>query len=272
MTAMTLDAMSGGRFILGVGPSGPQVIEGWYGVPYGRPLTRTREYISIIRKILARTEPLTHEGEHYQIPYRGEGASGLGKPLRSILHGNPGLRIFTGAFTENGLRTSAEVADGVFPVWMNPERFDLFERASRRGIRAGREREEPRHVRDRAFVEVVVDDDLDRARRVVREHLALYIGGMGARTKNFYNDYTKRLGYEAAAVEIQDHFLAGRRPEAAAAVPDQLIDDVALVGPADRVREHLKRWKEAGARRHVGSFLARHTTVEATRLLAEEIL
>ena len=108
MTAMTLDSMSGGRFILGVGPSGPQVIEGWYGVPYGRPLARTREYISIIRKILAREEPLTHEGAHYQIPYRGEGASGLGKPLKSILHGNRGLRIFTGAFTENGLRTSAE--------------------------------------------------------------------------------------------------------------------------------------------------------------------
>ena len=151
MTAMTLDAMSGGRFILGVGPSGPQVIEGWYGVPYGRPLTRTREYISIIRKILARKEPLTHEGEHYQIPYRGEGASGLGKPLRSILHGNPGLRIFTGAFTENGLRTSAEVADGVFPVWMNPERFDLFEDALHEGFERGRERQEPRDVRDRSL-------------------------------------------------------------------------------------------------------------------------
>ena len=272
MTAMTLDAMSGGRFILGVGPSGPQVIEGWYGVPYGRPLTRTREYISIIRKILARTEPLTHEGEHYQIPYRGEGASGLGKPLRSILHGNPGLRIFTGAFTENGLRTSAEVADGVFPVWMNPDRFDLFESALDEGFARAGNGKSLDTFEIAPFVEVVIDDDLDRARRVVREHLALYIGGMGARTKNFYNDYAKRLGYEAAAVEIQDHFLAGRRPEAAAAVPDQLIDDVALVGPEDRVRDHLVRWKEAGARGHVGSFLARHTTVDVARLLAEEIL
>ena len=192
MTAMTLDAMSGGRFILGVGPSGPQVIEGWYGVPYGRPLTRTREYISIIRKILARTEPLTHEGEHYQIPYQGEGASGLGKPLRSILHGNPDLRIFTGAFTENGLRTSAEVADGVFPVWMNPDRFDLFESALDEGFARAGNGKSLDSFEIAPFVEVVIDDDLDRARRVVREHLALYIGGMGARTKNFYNDYTKR--------------------------------------------------------------------------------
>ena len=272
MTAMTLDAMSGGRFILGVGPSGPQVIEGWYGVPYGRPLTRTREYISIIRKILAREEPLTHEGEHYQIPYRGEGASGLGKPLRSILHGNPGLRIFTGAFTENGLRTSAEVADGVFPVWMNPERFDLFEDALREGFARAGNGKSLETFEIAPFVEVVVDDDLERARRAVREHLALYVGGMGARSKNFYNDYAKRLGYEAAAVEVQDHFLAGRRAEAAAAVPDQLIDDVALVGPADRVRDRLARWKEAGARGQVGSLLARRTTVQAARLLAEEIL
>ena len=272
MTAMTLDAMSGGRFILGVGPSGPQVIEGWYGVPYGRPLTRTREYISIIRKILARTEPLTHEGEHYQIPYMGEGASGLGKPLRSILHGNPALRIFTGAFTENGLRTSAEVADGVFPVWMNPERFDLFENALNEGFERAGNGKSLDSFEIAPFVEVVIDDDLERARRVVREHLALYVGGMGARTKNFYNDYAKRLGYEAAAVEVQDHFLAGRRPEAAAAVPDQLIDDVALVGPADRIRDRLQRWKEAGARRHIGSLLIRRTTVEAARLLAEEIL
>ena len=164
------------------------------------------------------------------------------------------------------------MADGVFPVWMNPERFDLFEDALHEGFeRAGNGRSlETFEIAP--FVEVVVDDDLERARRVVREHLALYIGGMGARNKNFYNDYTKRLGYEAAAVEVQDHFLAGRRPEAAAAVPDQLVDDVALVGPADRIRDRLTRWKEAGARRHVGSLLARHTTVEAARLLAEEIL
>ena len=272
MTAMTLDAMSGGRFMLGVGPSGPQVIEGWHGVAYGRPLARTREYVGIIRKVLAREAPLTHEGPHYRIPYRGEGATGLGKPLKSILHGNPALRIFTGAFTENGVRTSAEVADGVFPVWMNPERFDLFRPALEEGFARAGNGKSLETFEIAPFVDVVLDDDLDRARRQVREHLALYVGGMGARSKNFYNDYAKRLGYEAAAVEIQDHFLAGRRGEAAAAVPDSLVDEVALVGPADRIRDRLQAWKEAGAERRVGALLARHTSVEGMRLLAEEVL
>ena len=272
MTAMTLDAMSGGRFMLGVGPSGPQVIEGWHGVAYGRPLTRTREYVEIIRKILAREAPLTHEGLHYRIPYRGEGATGLGKPLKSILHGNPALRIFTGAFTESGVRTSAEVADGVFPVWMNPERFDLFQPALDEGFARAGNGKSLETFEIAPFVDVVLDDDLDRARGQVREHLALYVGGMGARSKNFYNDYAKRLGYEAAAVEIQDHFLAGRRGEAAAAVPDSLVDEVALVGPADRIRDRLQAWKEAGAERRVGALLARHTSVEGMRLLAEEVL
>lgn len=272
MTAMTLDAMSGGRFVLGIGPSGPQVIEGWHGVPYGRPLARTREYVAIVRKVLAREAPLTHEGEHYQVPYRGEGATGLGKPLRSILHGNPALRIFTGAFTESGVRTAAEIADGFFPVWMNPERFDLFEGALEEGFARAGGGKGLDSFEIAPFVEVVLDDDLERARAQVREHLALYIGGMGARTKNFYNDYAKRLGYEAAAAAVQDHFLAGRKGEAAAAVPDALVDDVALVGPAARIRERLAVWKEAGARRRVGSLLARHTTVEGLRLLAEEVL
>ena len=155
---------------------------------------------------------------------------------------------------------------------MNPDRFDLFESALNEGFERAGNGKSLESFEVAPFVEVVLDDDLARARRVVREHLALYIGGMGARTKNFYNDYTKRLGYEAAAVEIQDHFLAGRRPEAAAAVPEQLIDDVALVGSADRIRDRLQRWKEAGAKRHVGALLARHATVEAARLLAEEIL
>ncbi|PPR22625.1 MAG: putative coenzyme F420-dependent oxidoreductase, partial [Alphaproteobacteria bacterium MarineAlpha10_Bin1] len=127
MTAMTLQALSGGRFILGIGPSGPQVIEGWHGVAYGRPLTRTREYIDIIRQALAREAPVTHDGYHYQLPYRGADASGLGKPLKSILHGDPSLKIFTAAVAPAGIRTSAEIADGMFPIFMSPERFDVFE-------------------------------------------------------------------------------------------------------------------------------------------------
>jgi len=272
MTAMTLDAMSGGRFLLGIGPSGPQVIEGWHGVAYGRPLTRTREYISIIRKILEREEPVTHEGFHYQLPYHGPDASGLGKPLKSILHGRADMPIYTAAITPNGMRTSAEVADGVFPVWMNPERFDLFEGPLGEGFARAGGGKDLDSFEVAPFVTVVLDEDLDRARLPVRQNLALYIGGMGAREKNFYNDYAKRLGYEAEAKTIQDLFLAGKRAEAAAAVPEKLIDEVALVGPAGRIRERVSRWTEAGERRQVGALLASTSSPEALRILAEELL
>lgn len=271
MTAMTLHQLSGGRFMLGVGPSGPQVVEGWHGVAYGRPLTRTREYISIIRKILAREEPVTHDGYHYQLPYRGDGATGLGKPLKSILHGDPSMPIYTAATTPNGIRCSGEVADGLFPVWMNPERFDLIQGPLEEGFAKAGGGKSLANFDVAPFVKVVLDDDLPRARDVVRAHLALYVGGMGARAKNFYNDYTKALGYEEAAVRVQDLFLAGKRAEAAAAVPDQYIDDVALVGPADRIRAGLQRWKECASRGHIGSFLAAGASVEAIRLLAEEL-
>ena len=269
MTAMTLDAMSGGRFILGLGPSGPQVIEGWHGVAYGRPLERTREYISIIRKIL---EPVTHDGYHYHLPYNGDDATGLGKPLKSILHGDPNMKIYTASIAPNGLRCSAEVADGLFPVWMNPERFDLFEDALNEGFAKAGGGKSLDNFHIAPFVNVVLNDDLEKARLPVREALALYIGGMGAREKNFYNDYAKRLGYEDAAVKIQDLFLSGKKAEAVGAVPEQLIDEVARVGSADRIRDRLQAWKEAGKKGHVGSLLASGATPEALRVLAEAVL
>lgn len=272
MTAMTLDAMSGGRFILGLGPSGPQVIEGWHGVAYGRPLERTREYISIIRKILERKEPLTHDGFHYHLPYNGPDATGLGKPLKSILHGNPALKIFTASIAPNGVRCSAEVADGLFPVWMNPDRFDLFEDALNEGFAKAGGGKSLKDFHIAPFVQVVLNDNLEKARMPVRESLALYIGGMGAREKNFYNDYAKRLGYEDAAVKIQDLFLSGKRAEAAAEVPDQLIDDVALVGSADRIRDRLQAWTAAGKKGHVSSLLASGASPEALKVLAEAVL
>jgi len=272
MTAMTLDAMSGGRFILGLGPSGPQVIEGWHGVAYGRPLERTREYISIIRKILERKEPVTHDGYHYHLPYNGDDATGLGKPLKSILHGDPNMKIYTASIAPNGLRCSAEVADGLFPVWMNPERFDLFEDALNEGFAKAGGGKSLDNFHIAPFVNVVLNDDLEKARLPVREALALYIGGMGAREKNFYNDYAKRLGYEDAAVKIQDLFLSGKKAEAVGAVPEQLIDEVALVGSADRIRDRLQAWKEAGKKGHVGSLLASGATPEALRVLAEAVL
>jgi F420-dependent oxidoreductase-like protein len=272
MTAMTLYAMSGGRFILGLGPSGPQVVEGWHGVPYGRPLTRTKEYISIIRTILERKEKLEHQGFHYQIPYTGEGASGLGKPLKSILHGDPALKIYTASISPNGMKCAGEVSDGVFPVWMNPERYDIFEESLNEGFAAAGGGKSLDDFEIAPFCTVVLNDDLEKARMPVKGNLALYIGGMGARDKNFYNDYCKRLGYPDAAKEIQDLFLDGKKAEAAAAVPDQLVDDVALVGSADRIRDRLQAWKAAGEKRHVGSLLAGTGQPEALRVLAEEVL
>ena len=272
MTAMTLSALSGNRFILGIGPSGPQVIEGWHGVPYGKPLTRTREYIEIIRKILKREAPLEHQGDQYQIPNTGPGSTGLGKPLKSILHGDPSMKIYTAAISPAGLRVSAEVADGVFPIFLNPERFDVIEGPLREGFAKAGGGKGLQNYDVAPFVPVRLGDDLEACRAGVKQHLALYIGGMGARDKNFYNDYAKRLGYEAEAAKIQDAFLAGRRAEAAAAVPDRLVDEIALVGPRARIRERLQAWKAASREGKVGSLLATGASIEALRVLAEEVL
>jgi F420-dependent oxidoreductase-like protein len=272
MTAMTLYSLSGGRFILGLGPSGPQVVEGWYGVPYGRPLTRTREYIEIIRKVLAREERLTHEGYHYQIPYRGDDASGLGKPLKSILHGDPSLEIYTASISPKGMECSGELADGVIPVWMNPERYDIFQESLEAGFAKAGGGKSLADFQIAPFVTTIMGDDIDKCRGPVRAQLALYIGGMGARGKNFYNDYAKRLGYEEAAVKIQDLYLEGKKGEAMAAVPDALIDDVALVGSKERIVERLGAWKEAGKKGHVGALLAGAGQPKALQVLAEEVL
>ena len=273
MTAMSLSSLSGGRFILGLGPSGPQVVEGWHGVPYGRPLTRTKEYIEIIRKIIAREAPLEYQGYHYQIPITGDGTTGLGKPLKSILHGDPSLKIYTASISPNGLRCAAEVADGVFPMMMNPEKFDEIQKPH---LDAGFAKAGGgKGLDDFAIcpgVSVVVTDDLERGRMGVKMGLALYIGGMGARGKNFYNDYAKRLGYEEAAVKIQDLYLDGKRSEAIAAVPDELVDDVHLVGPEGRIRERLAVWKEAGQKRHVDTMMIGTTQPEALELVAKELL
>ncbi len=271
-TAISLDHLSGGRFILGLGPSGPQVVEGWHGVAYGRPLTRTREYVEIIRKILAREAPVEHDGYHYQLPYRGEGATGLGKPLKSIAHGNPALPIYTASISPAGVRCSAEVADGVIPVWMNPERFDLLEKPLQEGFEAAGGGKGLDRFDVAPFVTVIVSEDLEQARVPVKGMLSLYIGGMGARGKNFYNDYAQRLGYEEAALRIQDLYLDGKKAEALAAVPDSLVDEVSLVGPRERVLDRLEVWKEAGRKGQVGSMLVAGAGSETLRLLAEAVL
>ena len=272
MTAMTLDQLSGGRFLLGIGPSGPQVIEGWYGQAYGKPLLRTREYIAIMRKIFKREEPLTHEGEHYQIPYHGPGSTGLGKPLKSILHGNPNIPIYTGVATEKGVKLAAEVADGAFLVWMNPDRFDVFEPALNSGFASAGGGKNLTSFDFAPFVRVVMGPDIAACRTQLKHHFALYIGGMGAREKNFYNDYTKRLGYEEAAVKIQDLYLAGKKDEAAAAVPDRYIDECCLVGPPEHVKEQLTRWQAAAKRGQIGTMIISASRPEELRLIAETVL
>jgi len=273
MTAMTLDHLSGGRFILGLGPSGPQVVEGWYGVPYGKPLTRTREYIEIIRAIWAREKPLHHQGEHYSIPLAGEQASGLGKPLKSILHGNPDIPIYTASISPNGMRCAGEVADGVFPMMLDPEKVDsVYLRYIEEGFKAAGGGKSLDDFAIVPGVTVIISDDLEKVRMQVKGNLALYIGGMGARNKNFYNDLAKRLGYEEAAVKIQDLFLDGQRAEAAMAVPDELVDACHLVGPADRIRERLQVWKEAGLKKWVHTMSIGTMQPEALELLAEELL
>jgi F420-dependent oxidoreductase-like protein len=268
MTAMTIDRLSGGRFILGIGPSGPQVVEGWYGVPYGRPLSRTREYVSIVRKVLAREGRLEHQGYHYQIPYTGEGATGLGKPLKSILHGRADMKIYTAAITPKGLACSGEVADGVFPVWMDPEKPEALIPYIEEGI-AKRDGATGLGDFDIApFVTCIFGDDIDNCRMPVKGMLSLYIGGMGARGKNFYTDYAKRLGYEEAAEKIQDLYLDGKKAEALAAVPDELADAVSLVGTRERIAERVEAWKKS----HATTLLLGAQQPEAIQLLAELVL
>jgi F420-dependent oxidoreductase-like protein len=238
MTAATLDLMSGGRFLLGLGLSGPQVVEGWHGQPWGKPLTKTREYVEIVRAVLRR-ETLEHDGEEYRIPYAGPGATGLGKPLKLMARPlRADIPIYLAVFRPRSVELAAEIADGWLPIFFSPER--------------ARETFPAPFARNGGFdiapaVPALVSDDLDSARDALRPYYGLYIGGMGARGTNFYNDLVASYGFEAEAKQIQDLFLDGKQRDAAAAVPDALIDQMALVGPPDRIRDRLAAWKESGA-------------------------
>lgn len=267
MTAMTLDALSGGRFLLGLGVSGPQVVEGWHGQPFGKPLGRTREYVAIVRAILGRERPLEHAGEHYQIPYRGPGATGLGKPLRSILHGRADLPIYLAALGPKNVALAAEIADGWLGVFFAPAHPGLFHAALAEGF-ARRPGGRPAAFDVAVTVPVVVGADVAAGLARVKTHLALYVGGMGAPGRNYYYDLVCRYGYEADAARIQTLYRAGRREEAAAAVPDRLADQVALCGPPERIRERLALWREAGVR----TLICATSDPEAVRLMAELVL
>ena len=272
MTAMSLDQLSGGRFIVGLGASGPQVVEGWHGVPYGKPVTRTKEYIQIMRKIFEREGPVEFDGQMYQMPNQSEGTTGLGKPLKSILAAASDIPIYTASITPAGLRCAGEVADGVFPVWMDPNKYDVLGESIEQGFEKAGNGKSLKDFDVAPFVTVAMNDDLDAAYDALRPWLALYIGGMGAKNKNFYHEYATRLGYGDAANQIQELYLSGKKPEAEALVPNELLDEVSLIGPRERIIERLGPWKEAGKRGEVGSMLLGVQDPVVLELLANEML
>jgi len=236
MTAATLDLLSGGRFLMGLGTSGPQVVEGWHGEPWGKPLTKTREYVEIVRTILRR-EVLEHHGEHYDIPYSGNGSTGLGKPLKLMARPlRAEIPIYLASISPKSVDLAFEIADGWMPIFFVPERArETFTFAARDRFDIA------------PSVPAVLTDDVQAGRNSLKQYYALYIGGMGARGQNFYNSLFARYGYEDEAREIQDLFLAGRQRDAAAKVPDRFVDEAALVGPKERIAERLDAWRESGA-------------------------
>ena|ERR1700733_6642445 len=267
MTAATLDLLTGGRFMLGLGVSGPQVGEGWHGVRYGKPLVRTREYVEIVRAILKRDKPLEHHGEHYDIPVAG--GTGLGKPLKLIVHPlRPNLSIYLAAIGPKNVALAAEIADGWLPVFFSPLRTGLFREYLDAGFSLRKDGFGFKSFDVAPTVSVILGPDVAECRMQVKPHLALYIGGMGARERNFYNDLACRYGYEDAAREIQELYLAGKKSEAIAAVPDALVDEIALCGPKERIAEQLGAWREA----KVTTMICSTSDLAAVRTMAELVL
>jgi len=243
MAAMTLDHLSDGRFILGLGASGPQVVEGWYGQPYPKPLARTREYIAIVREILAREKPVDFQGEHYQLPYPG--GLGLGKPLKSTIHPlRPDLPIYLAAEGPKNVALAAELCEGWLPLFFAPKDDAFYRQCLAEGFARSGARATPDTFEVAATLVIVPGDDVEKCADMVRPFLALYAGGMGAKGTNFHFDVFARMGYEAEATRIQELYLAGNKAEAIASVPLRMVEDVALVGPMDKIRDELERWKE----------------------------
>ena len=225
-----------------------------------------------MREIMARKGPVTYEGKQYQMPFKGEGATGLGKPLKSIMREEKEVEIYTANITPAGIRCAAEKADGFFPIWMDPNRYDVFKEDIDKGFAVAEGDKSLDNFDVAPFVVALMDDNIDGCRWPVKTHMALYIGGMGARDKNFYNDYVSKMGYAEEAKKIQDLYLDGKKDEAAMAIPDELVDKVALVGPEARIRERLQDWKAAGERKEVGSMLVSAMQPEVLEVLADELL
>ena len=269
MTAVTLSELSGGRFLLGLGLSGPQVVEGWHGVPYGKPLGKTREYVAIVRNAMARQETLRHQGEHYQIPYRGDDATGLGKPLKLMTHPRHEVPIYLAAIGPRNVTLTAEIADGWLPIFYSPDRADdIYAPLLAAGFANSGEANKAERFDTVASLQAIVTDNLDAARNQVKPMLALYIGGMGAKGKNFYNDLACRYGYEAAATRIQELYLAGNKMEAMREVPDSLVDELSLIGTRDMIRDRLEAWRESAAT----TLALMPTDLTTLRTLAELVL
>ena len=259
MAALTLDHLSKGRMILGLGVSGPQVVEGWYGQPYPKPLARTRECVQIFRKIIARDEPVAFDGKHYQLPLQG--GTGLGKALKLIQHPvREHIPVYLGAEGPKNVAMSAEICDGWIPMFISPYRMmGVYEDAM--AIKSPQ-------FEIAAGVPVIIDDDIDRALGQIKQTVGFYVGGMGAKSFNVHKDHISRFGFADAAEKIQDLFLSGQRDQAIAAVPDELADEISLVGPKERIRERLQAWKDSPVTQiNVGS-----GDPETLRFMAEELL
>ena len=248
MSAATIDALAGGnRFICGIGVSGPQIVEGWYGEPWGKPYWRMKDYVAIMRKIFRRDEPVTHAGREISLPYTGDGSSGLAKPLKSILHMNPDIPIWLGTGQEASVKLTAEICDGWLPLGFVPGSMPEYQPWLDEGFRRAGPGKDRHGFEIQAGVHVEVCDDVKTALDRLKPEVALYVGGMGHRSKNFHNEIMTRRGFGDAATRIQELYLAGRKDEAIAAVPDEWVDLKSLVGSAARIKQRYKAWEESGA-------------------------
>jgi F420-dependent oxidoreductase-like protein len=244
MAAMTLDHLSGGRLILGLGVSGPQVVEGWYGQPFAKPLARMREYIGILREIWARQGPVTNEGPHYPLPLPD--GTGLGKPLKSSIHPlREGIPIYLAAEGPKNIAMAAELCDGWLAIFYSPKHEDLYRQPLEEGFARSGARHTPDDFEVAATVPLIVTDDIESAANMLRPMYALYFGGMGAKGANFHANVPIRMGYEAEVAKIQELYLGGNKEEAAAAVPQKLIEELTLIGPKEKIRDELEAWRES---------------------------
>jgi F420-dependent oxidoreductase-like protein len=247
MQAATIDALAGGgRVIVGIGMSGPQIVEGWYGQPWGRPYYRVKDYVAIMRKVFKREAPLSHDGREISLPFHGEGALGIGKPLKSILHMNPDIPIWLGTGTETMVRLTGEIADGWLPLRMTPEYIGTARPWLEEGVRRADNGKSLDDMEIQSAVQVLITDDVEAGLAAMKPNAALYVGGMGHKDLNFHKNMMINRGYGAAAERIQDLYMAGRKDEAAQAVPDEFIDEAALIGPKERIRKRYRDWVDAG--------------------------